>query len=578
MEELREQGWYISANGYNVISQNDSIRSKNVLVTNALNTDIKEFGQAILQQELKQNKVEKIILQIQKIKNISAPKANPNSQAAPRMLKLTLTDGHTNCQAVEISNLNFLSCSNTSPGTKILINRAKVSANCILLQPNCCTLLGGKVPALYEKWELSKNLLEQRTGGMDGPPPWVNFGEKIITNISDEPFKALVSKEAKKDEFDIQRQDAINVATTGAVKKVFGGGTKNVALTEVKKTYEKHYRKRDFEKVEEHQKAPDKISLFNFLEDKLQTNNELGDAPKPVTQYDGGKFQKYNNDGYKPKFISKKPDDKIDDAIVKNFEKLAVSNTNNSKVWNWRIGDLCMAKYWEDSKYYNATVVNLTERTCVVQFNGYGNVEEVLKLDCIPIQYEPPKPKQYKTRNYKDIINIYLLFLCAMEVPNFPVIDPNIDYEKISPILQKRIVVFINHFISNTVSFLNSFAQSCESRLMEFDYKIQKVEASLLILESQLSSIPSLNDSQLSSVQVENSTLELPEVKEEVVEDISVQSCKAADDPRFSKFFKMLQVGVPRQAVKNKMELEGLDPNIIDNPNSIVPGGTIEEP
>lgn len=39
----------------------------------------------------------------------------------------------------------------------------------------------------------------------------------------------------------------------------------------------------------------------------------------------------------------------------------------------------------------------------------------------------------------------------------------------------------------NTVSFLNEFAKSCESRLMEFEYKIQKVEASLLILESQVS-------------------------------------------------------------------------------------------
>lgn len=39
----------------------------------------------------------------------------------------------------------------------------------------------------------------------------------------------------------------------------------------------------------------------------------------------------------------------------------------------------------------------------------------------------------------------------------------------------------------NTVSLLNEFSKTCESRLMEFEYKIQKVEASLLILESQVS-------------------------------------------------------------------------------------------
>lgn len=38
-----------------------------------------------------------------------------------------------------------------------------------------------------------------------------------------------------------------------------------------------------------------------------------------------------------------------------------------------------------------------------------------------------------------------------------------------------------------TVSFLNNFAETCETRLMEFDSKIQNIEASLLILESQVS-------------------------------------------------------------------------------------------
>lgn len=38
-----------------------------------------------------------------------------------------------------------------------------------------------------------------------------------------------------------------------------------------------------------------------------------------------------------------------------------------------------------------------------------------------------------------------------------------------------------------TVSFLNNFAENCETRLMEFEYKLQNIEASLLILESQVS-------------------------------------------------------------------------------------------
>jgi hypothetical protein len=39
---------------------------------------------------------------------VSAPKANEESRAAPRMLKLTLTDGHTSCQAVELESVQAL--------------------------------------------------------------------------------------------------------------------------------------------------------------------------------------------------------------------------------------------------------------------------------------------------------------------------------------------------------------------------------------------------------------------------------------------------------------------------------------
>lgn len=36
-------------------------------------------------------------------------------------------------------------------------------------------------------------------------------------------------------------------------------------------------------------------------------------------------------------------------------------------------------------QYYNAEVTAVSERTCVVQFKGFENYEEVLQVDCIPI-------------------------------------------------------------------------------------------------------------------------------------------------------------------------------------------------
>lgn len=45
-------------------------------------------------------------MQIQKIRNVAAPKDNEESQAAPRMLRLQMTDGHTSCTAIEYSSMS----------------------------------------------------------------------------------------------------------------------------------------------------------------------------------------------------------------------------------------------------------------------------------------------------------------------------------------------------------------------------------------------------------------------------------------------------------------------------------------
>jgi len=51
-------------------------------------------------------------------------------------------------------------------------------------------------------------------------------------------------------------------------------------------------------------------------------------------------------------------------------------------------------------QYYNAEVTGVSERTCVVHFTDYGNHEEVLQGDCIPIpevgfKYEKKKSLIY---------------------------------------------------------------------------------------------------------------------------------------------------------------------------------------
>ena len=54
---------------------------------------------------------------------------------------------------------------------------------------------------------------------------------------------------------------------------------------------------------------------------------------------------------------------------------------------------------------------------------------------------------------------------------------------------------------------------------------------------------------------------------------------KVKDDPRFSKYFKMEKMGVPRPAVAIKLQQEtGFDASILENPDAPAPpGGAIEE-
>ncbi|KAH1019377.1 hypothetical protein HUJ04_009204 [Dendroctonus ponderosae] len=157
-----------------------------------------------------------------------------------------------------------------------------------------------------------------------------------------------------------------------------------------------------------------------------------------------------------------------------------------------------------------------------------------------------------------------------MQTDELPHIKTDLDYTQIPPIQQKRIIAFVNHFITNTVSYLNTFCQSCESRFMQFEYKVQKIEASLLILESQSSTESKRDETKVQKYPKENATVnkEANQAQQEPVEQTGV---KASEDPRFAKFFKMLKVGVQAPAVKLQMKAEGVDPAVLDNPDAVIP-------
>ncbi|XP_069677704.1 tudor domain-containing protein 3-like isoform X2 [Periplaneta americana] len=238
-DKLKELGWYLSAEGIQLIGENGSITDIKTIARKALDYDIREIGAAAFPEDINKGKLEtisgKIVVQIQKIRNVSAPKANEESKAAPRMLKLTLTDGQSCCQAVELENIPTLSL-NTPPGTKLYLKNESLPMvhGFVLLTPSSIDVLGGRVPPLIEKWELNRSLAKHtrgRIGEEGGPPPWIPFGQKILrSNPQDRNFKSLDSNRDKENkenaEFEAQRKDAIAEAARGGAKKVFGGGNK----------------------------------------------------------------------------------------------------------------------------------------------------------------------------------------------------------------------------------------------------------------------------------------------------------------------------------------------------------------
>lgn len=67
-----------------------------------------------------------------------------------------------------------------------------------------------------------------------------------------------------------------------------------------------------------------------------------------------------------------------------------------------------------------------------------------------------------------------------------PILGNTIDKSQVPPIHQKRILAFVNHFIVSTCSFLNEFIVNCETKFIDFERKLQRVEASLVIIESKV--------------------------------------------------------------------------------------------
>ncbi|KAK1891653.1 Tudor domain containing protein 3 [Dissostichus eleginoides] len=233
-ESLTKEGWYLSDEGIAELKGSAEKITPNDIIRIALNSDLRPIGRKCIPPDINSGRIEKV----QKVRNVSAPKDREESQGAPRMLRLQMTDGHTICVGLEFKHLSKISL-NTPPGTKVkLLGTVQVKNGLLLLDDSNISVLGGEVYHMVEKWELQRSLAKHsrsNIGAEGGPPPFVAFDqrcerkEEVDTRDLDQR-KTLQSQSVAKspdenDEFEKQRTAAIaEIAKTKEGPRTFGGG------------------------------------------------------------------------------------------------------------------------------------------------------------------------------------------------------------------------------------------------------------------------------------------------------------------------------------------------------------------
>ncbi|XP_015483707.1 WASH complex subunit 3 isoform X1 [Parus major] len=180
-----------------------------------------------------------------------------------------------------------------------------------------------------------------------------------------------------------------------------------------------------------------------------------------------------------------------------------------------------------------------------------------------------------------------------MDEDGLPIVGSGIDLTKVPAIQQKRTVAFLNQFVVHTVQFLNRFSTVCEEKLSALSLRIQQIETTLNILDAKLSSIPGLEDVKfevssenvnvtngpVAQIATDQQTAASPQSGQNNIQEEGLQKTEVvtenvttvAKDPRYARYLKMVQVGVPVMAIRNKMISEGLNPDLLETPDAPVP-------
>ncbi|VDK82995.1 unnamed protein product [Onchocerca ochengi] len=183
-------------------------------------------------------------------------------------------------------------------------------------------------------------------------------------------------------------------------------------------------------------------------------------------------------------------------------------------------------------------------------------------------------------------------------------IGMDIDVFQVKPLRTKQIVAFVNYFLVRNVQMLQDFVSNMEWRIVDMEKRLNRVEVELELLELKLDSVPGLQmivpkANESSAKQQYDSSLFNQITMEDTLKDGTVEHTKIVDskslfvpsslisvekphkfsmeqnhclhirdDPRYAIYFKMLKMGVPECAVKQKMKSQGIDTVLLQTPDA----------
>ncbi|CAN0900182.1 Tudor domain-containing protein 3 [Linum grandiflorum] len=165
----------------------------NSVESELLNMDIRSFGGKSLPEPGLLSKSSHFqgrkVLQICSVRDIALSTIDAfSSSGHRRLLKLVLTDGHTEIPAIEYSHLSTIP-SDVAPGYKILVeNKAPIHSGILCLNPKMVTPIGGVVQSLHEEWLMNRkyavfsrsSMRPTQEGDVAGPPAF----EKLQTGVT----------------------------------------------------------------------------------------------------------------------------------------------------------------------------------------------------------------------------------------------------------------------------------------------------------------------------------------------------------------------------------------------------------